>query len=215
MRPRGPAAPASPPANGWMSARTARSVALEVIGRVIDDGAYSNRLLPALLARSGLDMRDRAFATELAFGTLRRRLVLDAEIERVANRPLDKVTPPEARNALRLGAYQLPPRVAPHAAVWATVDLVPGRARGFVNAVLRRLGGIAATAAGRDRTRRVAVRTGLRPGRSRSSSGWWARKPRRSCRRPGVARAAAVTSRGRNLTTSWRSRTRWARRASR
>ena len=55
-------------------APTARSVALDAIGRVIDDGAYSNRLLPSLLARSGLETRDRAFAMELAFGTLRRRL---------------------------------------------------------------------------------------------------------------------------------------------
>ena len=53
-------------------APTARSVALDAIGRVIDDGAYSNRLLPSLLARSGLETRDRAFAMELAFGTLRR-----------------------------------------------------------------------------------------------------------------------------------------------
>jgi 16S rRNA (cytosine967-C5)-methyltransferase len=145
-----------------MSAPSARSVALEVVGRVIDGGAYSNRLLPALLGRSALDVRDRAFATELAFGTLRRRLVLDAAIERVANRPRDKVTPPEARNALRLGAYQLSAGVAPHAAVSATVDLVPGRARGFVNAVLRRLAATPIappTGAGIDG---IAARTGMR-----------------------------------------------------
>ena len=122
-----------------MTPATARSVALEVIRRVIDDGAYSNRLLPSLLARSGLEPRDRAFATELAFGTLRRRLPLDAAIERAASRPLDRVTPTEARHALRLGAYQLSSGVPAHAAVSATVDLVPGRAKGFVNAVLRRL----------------------------------------------------------------------------
>jgi 16S rRNA (cytosine967-C5)-methyltransferase len=41
---------------------------------------------------------------------------------------------------LRLGAYQLHHLgVAPHAAVSATVDLAPARARGFVNAVLRRV----------------------------------------------------------------------------
>jgi 16S rRNA (cytosine967-C5)-methyltransferase len=146
-----------------MSSPTARSVALELIGRVIDDGAYSNRLLPALLARSGLDQRDRAFATELAFGTLRRRLVLDASIERVANRPLDKVTPPEARNALRLGAYQLTAGVAPHAAVSATVDLVPGRARGFVNAVLRRLAAAPIAPPTGTGSEAIAARTGMRP----------------------------------------------------
>jgi len=146
-----------------MSSPTARSVALELIGRVIDDGAYSNRLLPALLSRSGLDARDRAFATELGFGTLRRRLVLDAAIERIANRPLDKVTPVEARNALRLGAYQLAVGVAPHAAVSATVDLVPGRARGFVNAVLRRLAATPVTPPEGTGADAIAARTGMRP----------------------------------------------------
>src|SRR5436853_3892933 len=146
-----------------MSTPTARSVALELIGRVIDDGAYSNRLMPSLLARSGLDARDRAFATELGFGTLRRRLVLDAAIERIANRPLDKVTPVEARNALRLGAYQLAVGVAPHAAVSATVDLVPGRARGFVNAVLRRLASAPIAPPAGAGVDAIAARTGMRP----------------------------------------------------
>ena len=44
---------------------SARTLALDAIGRVIDEGAYSNRLLPVALSRSGLDRRDRAFATEL------------------------------------------------------------------------------------------------------------------------------------------------------
>jgi 16S rRNA (cytosine967-C5)-methyltransferase len=145
-----------------MSETTARSVALELIGRVIDDGAYSNRLLPALLARSGLDPRDRAFATELGFGTLRRRLVLDPWIERAADRPLDRVTPPEAAHALRLGAYQLTAGVAPHAAVSATVDLVPGRARGFVNAVLRRLSATPLQPGTGSGAEAIAVRTGMR-----------------------------------------------------
>ena len=145
-----------------MNAPTARSVALELIGRVIDDGAYSNRLLPSLLARSGLDRRDRAFATELAFGTLRRLLLLDAAIEQAADRPIGRVTPAEARHALRLGAYQLQSGVAPHAAVSATVDLVPGRARGFVNAVLRRLAAAPAEAPGGGGPEAIAARTGMR-----------------------------------------------------
>jgi len=118
---------------------TARSVALEAIRRVVDEGAYSNRVMPALLTRSGLDARDRAFAMELAFGTLRRLVPLDIAIAAAANRSVDRITTP-ARHVLRLGAYQLlDAGVAPHAAVSATVDLVPGRERGFVNAVLRRL----------------------------------------------------------------------------
>ena len=66
---------------------TARSVALEAIRRVIDLRAYSNLVLPGLLARSRLDARDRAFATELTYGTLRRLLPVDAAIAVRASRP--------------------------------------------------------------------------------------------------------------------------------
>jgi hypothetical protein len=62
---------------------TARSFALEAIRRVIDLRAYSNLVLPGLLARSRLDARDRAFATELTYGTLRRLLPVDAATTRV------------------------------------------------------------------------------------------------------------------------------------
>lgn len=144
-------------------APTARSVALDAIGRVIDDGAYSNRLLPSLLARSGLETRDRAFAMELAFGTLRRRLPLDAAIASASSRPIERITT-TARNALRLGAYQLlDAGVAPHAAVSATVDLVPTRERGFVNAVLRRLASAPPSPPPGNDTEAIAVRTGLTP----------------------------------------------------
>jgi 16S rRNA (cytosine967-C5)-methyltransferase len=142
-------------------APTARSVALDVVRRVIDEGAYSNRTLPSALARSGLDVRDRAFATELTFGTLRRRLPLDAALAAAAGRPVDRMTP-VARNALRLGAYQLlEARVAPHAAVSTTVDLVGVRERGFVNAVLRRLASTPPAAPTGTDLAAVAARTGL------------------------------------------------------
>jgi 16S rRNA (cytosine967-C5)-methyltransferase len=48
---------------------------------------------------------------------------------------------PELRTLLRLGAYQLHfAGVAAHAAVGETVELAPKPARGFVNAILRRVG---------------------------------------------------------------------------
>jgi 16S rRNA (cytosine967-C5)-methyltransferase len=140
---------------------TARSVALDVIRRVIEEGAYSNRTLPTALARSGLDVRDRAFAMELTFGTLRRRLPLDTIIADAAGRPPERMTP-LARNALRLGAYQLlDAHVAPHAAVSATVDLVEGRERGFVNAVLRRIASSTPVPVTGTDPASVAARTGL------------------------------------------------------
>jgi 16S rRNA (cytosine967-C5)-methyltransferase len=122
-----------------MSTTTSRAVALEVVRRVIDEGAFSNRLLPRLLSRSGLDDRDRAFASELAYGTLRRRLPIDAAIERQANRTLDRMTP-GARHVLRLGVYQVLYTAVPaHAAVGESVSLASARERPFVNAVLRRI----------------------------------------------------------------------------
>jgi 16S rRNA (cytosine967-C5)-methyltransferase len=114
----------------------ARRVAVQALVRIDRDGAYANLLLPKLLARSGLAERDRAFATELVYGTTRHRRACDWFVDRFALGDLD----PEVRAALRLGTYQL--RVlgtAPHAAVSSTVDTVPRRARGLVNAVLRKV----------------------------------------------------------------------------
>ncbi|CAN5811877.1 16S rRNA (cytosine(967)-C(5))-methyltransferase RsmB [soil metagenome] len=125
------------PANGGVSAvPDARRVALEALVRIERDGAYANLLMPKLLARSGLAERDRAFATQLVYGTTRHRRACDWFVDRFALGDLDA----PVRAALRLGTYQL--RVLgtpPHAAVSATVDTVPRRARGLVNAVLRKV----------------------------------------------------------------------------
>jgi 16S rRNA (cytosine967-C5)-methyltransferase len=115
---------------------TSRAVALEALNRIEHDGAYANLVLPGLLAASGLDERDRAFTTELVYGTTRMRRALDYAVDRFVKRP----PPAELRTILRLGAYQLLyARVPDHAAVWATVGLAGTGARGFVNAVLRRV----------------------------------------------------------------------------
>lgn len=107
--------------------------------RVTDEDAYSNRLLPSLLERAGLSAGDRALASELAFGTLRRLPGIDAALAGLVDRPITEA-PPSARAALRVGAHQiLHTRIPDHAAVGETVALVPAHQRGFVNAVLRRL----------------------------------------------------------------------------
>ena len=117
----------------------ARTVALGAIRRVTEHGGYSNLAIPAGLARSGLDQQDRAFASELAYGTLRRLRTLDWLIAHAASRPPERMSP-GALAALRLGAYQLAfMRVPDHAAVSESVALVSDRERGFVNAVLRKL----------------------------------------------------------------------------
>ena len=115
--------------------RDARSVALDVLVRV-EDGAFAHVLLPARLRGSGLDARDRAFVTHLVLGTVRMQRRLDALIGPRCHQPLDRLEP-RVRAALRLGAFQLLDGVAPHAAVAATVEAAPPRARGLENAVLR------------------------------------------------------------------------------
>jgi 16S rRNA (cytosine967-C5)-methyltransferase len=94
-----------------------------------------------MLAQSTLDDRDRAFATDLVYGTVRQQRRIDDLLGRVVKRPIHRLDPP-VRAALRLGAYQLLHDTPAHAAVGETVDAVGARsprARGFVNANLRAL----------------------------------------------------------------------------
>lgn len=114
----------------------ARRTAVEALVRIERDGAYANLVLPKILARSGLPERDRAFATQLVYGTVRAKRSCDWFIERYAHGELDDTV----RAALRVGTFQLRSLgTPPHAAVSATVDVVPRRARGLVNAVLRKI----------------------------------------------------------------------------
>lgn len=115
--------------------KSPRAVALDALLR-IDEGAYANLAVPALLARSGLDERDRGFVTELVYGTTRMLRACDWLLERFLFREVD----PDVAAILRLGAYQLAfLQTPPHAAVGETVELASGRTRGFVNAVLRKV----------------------------------------------------------------------------
>jgi 16S rRNA (cytosine967-C5)-methyltransferase len=116
--------------------RTARDVALRTLRRIDEEGAYANLVLRAELERSGLDTRDRAFATDLVYGVTRLRRRLDHVVDRFLLRPVE----PAVRAALRLGAYQLTELgTPPHAAVSATVDAVPRKVSGLVNAILRKV----------------------------------------------------------------------------
>jgi 16S rRNA (cytosine967-C5)-methyltransferase len=121
---------------------SSRAVAFEVVRRVFEDEAYADRAFRA--AATGLDPRDRAFAMQLAYGTVQRVRTLDRAIETLGRRPVRKLDPP-VKAALRLGAYQLGfmGSVPAHAAANESVELVRGagleRAVAFTNAVMRRL----------------------------------------------------------------------------
>jgi 16S rRNA (cytosine967-C5)-methyltransferase len=121
--------------------RDPRSLALSVIGEVIEGGAYANLALPSRLAVFAGPQRDKNLATELVYGTLRRLGELDVVIQAVSTRPLNKLDP-VVRNILRISVYQIIfLRVPNHAAFDQVVRLAKEhgvhRAAGFINAVLR------------------------------------------------------------------------------
>jgi len=121
----------------------ARRAAFETLKAVRAKGAYTNLVLPHMLGKYRLTGRDAAFATELASGTIRRQGTYDAILASCTDRPLAN-TAAKVLDVLRLGCHQLlAMRVAPHAAISTSVDLVksesgPGPA-GFTNAVLRKV----------------------------------------------------------------------------
>ncbi|MCW2610265.1 MAG: rRNA (cytosine967-C5)-methyltransferase [Actinomycetota bacterium] len=121
----------------------ARRAAFDALTSVSARDAYANLVLPGLLRDRGITGRDAAFATELTYGTLRRRGTLDAVLAACSSRPLAEIDP-RVLDMLRMGAYQLlHMRVPAHAGVSATVEvarvaLSDGQAK-FVNAVLRRI----------------------------------------------------------------------------
>jgi 16S rRNA (cytosine967-C5)-methyltransferase len=119
-----------------------RDLALRALERV-EQGAYANLALPALLRRSDLNPSERAAVTDLVYGSLRMRGALDFALAPLSRQPLQRLEPLVLRG-LRLGAYELLfGGTAAHAAVAETVGAVAraghrGQA-GYVNAVLRRL----------------------------------------------------------------------------
>ncbi len=122
---------------------TARGVALGVIMAVREDDAYANLLLPTRIRRAGLRSDDAALATELTYGTLRGWGLYEQILARAAGRGLNEIDRVSA-DVLRLGAHQLlSTRIPAHAAVHETVEVaravVPERALGFINAVMRRI----------------------------------------------------------------------------
>jgi 16S rRNA (cytosine967-C5)-methyltransferase len=99
---------------------------LQLLRRIERESAYASLLLH----------NDSGFVRTLVLGVLRWRSRLDFVIDSFAKGAIE----PEIRDILRIGAMQLLfMHVAPHAAVGETVALVPLRARGFVNAILRKI----------------------------------------------------------------------------
>ena len=121
---------------------TARALVVKALVRVEEQGAYSNLVLDGELSRSGLDSRDKAFASALFYTTLERLVTLDACIASQSSRPLGKLSP-QVLAILRISVCQLlyMPQIPPSAVVDEGVKLTrqnrQASAGGFVNGVLR------------------------------------------------------------------------------
>jgi 16S rRNA (cytosine967-C5)-methyltransferase len=103
-----------------------RAQALALLRRIERESLFASLVLAG----------ESGFVRTLVLGVLRWRSRLDFVIDTLAKRSIE----PEILDVLRLGAYQLLYMdVARYAAVAETVELAPKRARGFVNAILRRI----------------------------------------------------------------------------
>lgn len=123
---------------------SARELALQVLVAVETRDAFANLALRSLLDRENPGRLDRAFATELVYGTLRSLNTLDWVLVQFLAKPLKKQTP-VIRNILRMGVYQIlyMDRVPDSAACNESANLArhhghPGVVK-FVNGVLRNI----------------------------------------------------------------------------
>ena len=119
----------------------ARLLSFDLVSQVNRNGAFANLRLPELLSESDLDLRDRSFVTELAYGTLRMQGKHDFAISLKADRPINELDE-KIVDLLRLGIHQIfEMRVPIHAAVGETVEVaraVAGESKAsYVNALLR------------------------------------------------------------------------------
>ena len=120
-----------------------RLLVYDILQEVNRSDGYSNLLLPQALTDADFEQRDKGFATELLYGTLRMQGRHDYIAAQVSDRSWSEVDPGIV-DVVRLGAHQLfEMRVPSHAAVSATVELarkVIGESKAsFVNALLRKM----------------------------------------------------------------------------
>ena len=119
-----------------------RELAMQILGRVHEEGAYANVALMQALRGAHLTERDRRFLTELVYGSVKAGDTLDYMIQQYLRGDM-KYVQPQVREILRLGIYQIffMDRVPASAACNTAVELAKkyGRkgAAAFVNGVLR------------------------------------------------------------------------------
>ena len=69
-------------------------------------GAWSDGILKEYVQRDRLDRRDAALASQLVYGVMQNRLLLDFYLSQVVSGPMSRLQP-VMLDILRLGAYQI------------------------------------------------------------------------------------------------------------
>ncbi len=121
--------------------KSAREVALIVLYRVENDGAYPNILLKDMIDKD-MSKQDRAFVTNLVYGVINRQITLDYIISQKSKLKLKKISK-YILIILRMGIYQMlyMDKIPHNAAVNESVKLAKryghSASSGFVNGVLR------------------------------------------------------------------------------
>jgi 16S rRNA (cytosine967-C5)-methyltransferase len=125
-----------------MMIKTPRHMAVEILNRVEEEGAYAEPLLDASLSCAReTKLQDRRLITQIVYGTLRMRGHLDWIIERLYRGKFDSMDV-SIKNILRTGLYQLlfTEKIPDFAIVDEAVEITKKmhrRGSGLVNAILR------------------------------------------------------------------------------
>ncbi len=119
-----------------------RKVAVLALEKVFSDKAYSNLTLNSYFKDSDLERNEKAFASNVFYGVLDRKITLDYFLNKLLKKPIDKASSFTAA-VLRAGLYQIiyMDSVPTFSAVDESVKLMKrskeSRNSGLVNAVLR------------------------------------------------------------------------------
>src|SRR5690606_35623839 len=82
-----------------------RDAAVDVLLRVFERGVHLDVSLDKTLRRKDPSERGRRFLTQLVYGTVRHRILLDHVLEPLLRQPLSNLPPP-IWVILRMGVYQ-------------------------------------------------------------------------------------------------------------
>ncbi|MBQ3183323.1 MAG: 16S rRNA (cytosine(967)-C(5))-methyltransferase RsmB [Clostridia bacterium] len=120
-----------------------REAAYRSVLRHYKDNKFSNLEIDSAIKKYAIEGPDRSLFTVLVYGTIERRITLDYYLSACSAKPISSLDA-EVLAILRIGAYQILflDRVPDHAAVNEAVECAKKNkpsAKGFVNAVLRKL----------------------------------------------------------------------------